>query len=277
MESFIDQSRLARDDRFTRVPLTDLTDETRKGGLLGIGRIAPNSEDGPSRIQWLIHSVFVGELQAMEAAGRTAWDFRDAPDIPFQLKLDLARQTWDEARHCEISLRLLAHTGVEVGEVFEHTLLFEAGCSDDVVLRLAGVNRALEGLAIDVFNSLKEFGRLGGDPVLAFAEDWMLTDEITHVKFGSIWLQALTESDPDRRERALAFQRTVDRLFGLTGVRGPTASEPVSLARDLRILAGFTEAEVAELEEGMKESAREGEKARRRAIIGRTRAALGGP
>ena len=69
------------------------------------------------------------------------------------------------------------------------------------MLRVCGVNRALEGLAIDVFNSMKEFGNESDDPILEFCEDWMLADEVTHVKMGSDWLRRLTDKDPDRRVR----------------------------------------------------------------------------
>ena len=98
-------------------------------------------------------------------------------------------------------------------------MLFEAACSHDPVLRLAGVNRALEGLAIDVFTTMKEFGDVAGDPVLEFCEDWMLADEVTHVKMGSDWLRRLTENDPARRAAALEFQQVVDKLFSYGGTR----------------------------------------------------------
>ena len=48
--------------------------------------------------------------------------------------------------------------GTEIGEFAEQTLLYEAACNPDPVLRLTGVNRALEGLAIDVFNTMRDFG-----------------------------------------------------------------------------------------------------------------------
>jgi uncharacterized ferritin-like protein (DUF455 family) len=111
------------------------------------------------------------------------------------------------------------------------------------------VNRALEGLAIDVFNTMKEFGDLSADPVLAACEDWMLADEVTHVKMGSDWLRRLTENDPERRDRALEFQRTVDKLFSLGGFRGETDDNPIQLARKFRELAGFSTEEIDELSE----------------------------
>ena len=103
------------------------------------------------------------------------------------------------------------------------------------------MNRALEGLAIDVFNTMREFGDISGDPVLEFCEDWMLADEVTHVKMGSDWLRRLTENDPERRERALEFQRGVDKLFSLGGFRGETDENPIQLARKLRAMAGFSD------------------------------------
>jgi uncharacterized ferritin-like protein (DUF455 family) len=194
----------------------------------------------------------VGEIQALEGAGRTCWDFdtgdgRD--EAPFALKLDMARQCWDEARHVEISIKLTEHMGTEIGEFSEGTFLYEAACNPDPVLRLTGVNRALEGLAIDVFNTMREFGQDAGDPILEFCEDWMLADEVTHVKMGSDWLRRITADDPERRQNALEFQKVVDKLFSLGGFRGEEDESPVKLARRFRELAGFEDAEIDEIAE----------------------------
>src|SRR5947199_357250 len=83
-----------------------------------------------------------------------------------------------------------------------------------------------------------------GDPVLSFCEDWMLADEVTHVKMGSDWLRRLTDGDPERRERALEFQRVVDKLFSFRGFRGEADDSPIQLARTFRRMAGFGDAEV---------------------------------
>jgi len=93
--------------------------------------------------------------------------------------------------------------------------------------------------------------------VLEFCEDWMLADEVTHVKMGSDWLRRLTEKDPDRRERALEFQRTVDKIFNLGGFRGEDEENPVQLARRFRELAGFTDEENDELSTLARESTEE--------------------
>src|SRR6516165_10528135 len=204
MRQFFPVEELARDERFHRVTMRDRGNDPRGAphteGPRRSNRLTPERRDASDNARGLMHGIFVGEIQALEGAGRTCWDFDtgDGRDqAPFLLKLDMARQCWDEARHVEISCKLSDHMGSEIGEFGEGTILYEAACNPDPVLRLTGVNRALEGLAIDVFNTMKEFGNASNDPVLEFCEDWMLADEVTHVKMGSDWLRRLTEHDEE--------------------------------------------------------------------------------
>jgi uncharacterized ferritin-like protein (DUF455 family) len=101
---------------------------------------------------------------------------------------------------------------------------------------------------------MKEFGEASGDPVLTFCEDWMLADEVTHVKMGSDWLRRLTEHDPERRERALEFQRVVDKLFSFRGFRGEADDNPIQLARRFRRMAGFDDREIDEIAQASEEA-----------------------
>src|SRR5205807_2337454 len=97
-----------------------------------------DDEQGPDRARSLMHGIFMGEVQALEAAGRTCWDFEtaegsstDSDKAPFALKLDMARQCWDEARHVEISVKLADWMGTEIGEFAEGRGLYQAGCNPD--------------------------------------------------------------------------------------------------------------------------------------------------
>jgi uncharacterized ferritin-like protein (DUF455 family) len=264
MKKILPVEELARDSRFVRTRIEDAIADPRQARVAerntGSARLEPQRPAAADRARQLMHGIFMGELQALEGAGRTTFDFDD-DEVPFQLKLDMARQSWDESRHVEISVKLAEHMGTSIGEFSEATFLYEAACAPDALLRLTGVNRALEGLAIDVFNTMKEFGESSGDPILAACEDWMLADEVTHVKMGSDWLRRLTENDPERRERALDFQRTVDKLFSLGGFRGETDENPIQLARKFRQMAGFTDAEIDELSEVAAEAQAEAEAA----------------
>src|ERR1041384_6631579 len=236
MKRILPVEELARDERFERIRIEDAIFDPRNANTVGKDRsgLKPSDSESPDGARQLMHAIFAGEIQALEGAGRTCWDFDTGDgreDAPFALKLDMARQCWDEARHVEISVKLTEHMGSHIGEYSEGTFLYEAACNPDPVLRLTGVNRALEGLAIDVFNTMKEFGDVASDPVLALCEDWMLTDAGTHGKMGVDGLRRRTEAAAARRERALEFQRVVHKLFPRGGFRGGADASPVRLAR----------------------------------------------
>src|SRR5262244_946337 len=185
MERPIAYDKLAREDRFVRMRARRVGDIRAEQGL-------PRMPDLSSieSIRERVHGILVGELQAMEGAGRTVYDF---PDAPWEFTMDMARQTWDESRHVEIYIRLVEHLGGCIGEFPETTILWRCACAEDAAARVAGVNRGLEGLACDVFNQLVHIARRMGDPILERAVDFVLADEITHVRMGSKWLTRLTE------------------------------------------------------------------------------------
>jgi uncharacterized ferritin-like protein (DUF455 family) len=81
-----------------------------------------------------MHGIFCGEVQAMEAAGRTLFDF---PDTPWEFQLDMARQVWDESRHTEIFQRLLEYMGAEPGDYVETEVLWRCTQADDPAVRVA--------------------------------------------------------------------------------------------------------------------------------------------
>ena len=241
MERLIAFDKLAREDRFVRM-------RAREVAQIKVDQGLPPFPDLASResIKERAHGIMVGEMQAMEGAGRTVYDF---PDAPWEFTMDMARQVWDESRHLEIYLRLLEHLGGYPGEFPETTILWRCACAEDAAARVAGVNRGLEGLACDVFNQLVHIARKMGDPVLERAVDFVLADEITHVRMGSKWLAKLTEGDPERRRRAVEFQETIDERFNLGGVRqdGDHESVLISIATEARQLGGFTDDEIQRL------------------------------
>ena len=206
--------------------------------------IDPNAGAADHRLKMRLHGIFVGELQALEGAGRSLWDF---PESPWAFKMNMARQCWDEARHVQIYEKLLEHAGGEVGMYAESTFLFECCCADDPALRVAGVNRGLEGLACDVFRDMIEYAKKTDDTVMEQAVDYVLADEITHVRFGSDWVREFTKNDPERLKAAQDFRREVDRQFNFGGARSAEEGAAIPIAWEDRKEAGFTEEELQEL------------------------------
>src|SRR3989442_570321 len=117
----------------------------------------------------------------------------------------------------------------------EAAILWRCACAEAAAARVAGVNRGLEGLACDVFNQLVHIARKIGDPILERAVEFVLADEITHVRMGSKWLTKLTEGDPERRRKAIEFQETIDERFNLGGVRreGDHQAVTIPIATDV--------------------------------------------
>ncbi len=255
MERLIAYDKLAREDRLVRM-------RAREVAQLKVDQGLPPFPDLLSRdsIKERVHGIMVGELQAMEGAGRSVYDF---PDTPWEFTMDMARQVWDESRHVEIYVRLLEHLDGYIGEFPETTILWRCACAEDAAARVAGVNRGLEGLACDVFNQLVHIARKMGDPILERAVDYVLADEITHVRMGSQWMRKLTEGDPERLQRALDFQANIDNLFNFQGGRTTREASPqvafplgdkqinfdatITIAREARLLAGFTDEEIDRL------------------------------
>ena len=282
MKRFIDPQELARDQRFVRqdnaqaTVLASLPDDVDavvsvfekftpmiEASVQGTAAQPLFEEYGPgfgltilnepldpeapaalTRLLLRMHGIFVGELQALEGAARSLWDF---PDAPWEFKMNMARQCWDEARHVQIFEKLLTHLGGEVGMFPESTFLFEACCSDDPAMRVAGVNRGLEGLACDVFRDMIRYGEKTGDEVLKQAVDYVLADEITHVRFGSEWVKEFTKNDPEHLERTQAFRREVDKQFSFGGARSDREDAAIPIAWEDRVEAGFSEEELQEL------------------------------
>jgi uncharacterized ferritin-like protein (DUF455 family) len=241
MDRLIAYDRLAREDRFVRMRARDVGELKVAQGLPPFAGLATREQ-----MRDRVHGILVGELQAMEGAGRTVFDF---PDAPWEFTMDMARQVWDESRHVEIYLELLDHLGGYVGEFPETTILWRCACAEDAAARVAGVNRGLEGLACDVFNQLVHIARKLEDPILERSVDFVLADEITHVRMGSRWLNELTRGDVERRRKAIAFQDSIDERFNLGGSRQDGEHElvAISIAKDARRLAGFTDEEIERL------------------------------
>ncbi len=206
--------------------------------------IRPGMPATNTRLLLRMHGIFVGEIQALEGAGRSLWDF---PDAPWEFKMNMARQCWDEARHVQVYEKLLERLGGEPGMFPESTFLFECACSDDPAMRVAGVNRGLEGLACDVFRDLIRFAEQTDDDTMRQAVDYVLADELTHVRFGSEWVKEFTQDDPERFKRAQDFRRDVDKQFSFGGARSDREDAAIPIAWEDRKEAGFSQDELEEL------------------------------
>src|SRR2546423_13912975 len=61
----------------------------------------------------MLHREYNNEIQNAEIAAQTLVDF---PDAPWELRMQLARQCWDETRHARMFLRRVIELGGRKGE-----------------------------------------------------------------------------------------------------------------------------------------------------------------
>jgi uncharacterized ferritin-like protein (DUF455 family) len=86
-----------------------------------------------------------------------------------------------------------------------------------------------------------------GDEKMRQAIDYVLADELTHVRFGSEWVREFTKDDPERFKRTQDFRREVDKQFSFGGSRSDREDAAIPIAWEDRKEAGFTEEELREL------------------------------
>jgi hypothetical protein len=60
-----------------------------------------------------------------------------------------------------------------------------------------------------VFRDMIKYAETTGDETMRQAIDYVLADELTHVRFGSDWVKEFTRDDPEHFQRAQDFRRQV--------------------------------------------------------------------
>src|SRR5438552_19072312 len=106
MDRLIAYDRLAREDRFVRMRARDVGELKVEQGMPPFPGLASREQ-----MRDRVHGILVGEMQAMEGAGRTVFDF---PDALCEFNIAMARQVWDDSRHAEMRLDLLVNIGCVV-------------------------------------------------------------------------------------------------------------------------------------------------------------------
>jgi hypothetical protein len=173
MDRPIAYDRLAREDRFVRMRTRDVAGTPRwSRGLAAVPDLSSRES-----MRDRVHGILVGELQAMEGAGRTVYDF---PDAPWEIHhghgapgVGRVASRRDVPRACST-----ISAATSASSPRRH-------CCGAVRARRTpppawpACNRGLEGLACDVFNQLIHIARKIGDPVLERSVDYVLADEIT--------------------------------------------------------------------------------------------------
>jgi len=203
-----------------------------------------------------LHRHMHNEMQTLEIVAQSIADF---PDTPWELRMQLARQCWDETRHTQILYRRLRAIGGRKGEF--PIMNYEWGVTqilDSLPARLAVQNRTFEGGEMDLLRQQQTMWSEVGDEDTAALMDTLLADEVQHVRYANRWLKQMAQENP---RILLQVATGVQRLRQVTAGLAPEPGERNAVGVDLtafthvevmanledRRLAEFTEAELAEL------------------------------
>jgi uncharacterized ferritin-like protein (DUF455 family) len=142
----------------------------------------------------ILHRHMTNEMTSVDMAAICVAEF---PDAPWELRMELARQAWDEARHVRVLHRRLKELGGHKGEFPITTLEWDITCAcDNLVGRITIQNRTLEAGAMDVIGLITQTMRTAGDTTTADILDGINTDEIQHVRFANRWIKKLSQKNP---------------------------------------------------------------------------------
>jgi uncharacterized ferritin-like protein (DUF455 family) len=203
-----------------------------------------------------LHRHMHNEMQNLEIVAQTLVDF---PETPWQLRMELARQCWDETRHCSLLHKRLLETGGFKGEF--PVMNFEWGVvcmTDSLAGRLAIQNRTFEGGEMDLLRQLVNKWKEAGDEQTSQMIDGILADEVQHVRFANQWLKKMAAENP---RILLKVAMAVHLLKKVTEALAPNAGETNAVGVNLsayvhtdvfasmedRRLAEFTEEELKEI------------------------------
>ena len=186
----------------------------------------------------LIHAVAHIEFNAINLAWDAVYRFRDMPQAFYD---DWVRVADEEAYHFSLLQARLRALGHDYGDFHAHNGLWEMArdTAHDVLVRMALVPRVLEARGLDVTPGMMARLSAAGDEDTVALLEIILRDEIGHVEIGSRWFRRLCE------QRGLApesvFRELIQRYMK-GQIKGP-------FHRDARLQAGFSESELAALEQ----------------------------
>ncbi len=153
-----------------------------------------HSEGDPLREVEFFHRQMNEEINGMENAARNLADF---PDADWEIRMCIARQCSDEARHVEMFRQILEERGGHVGMSpvlnFQFRIITNV---DTLVGRLAVQNRSFEAEGVDAVDPEIQAARERGDTRLSELYDAQLADEICHVRFANEFIDRKTSQSP---------------------------------------------------------------------------------
>ena len=167
------------------------------------------------------HGLMDAELGAAELMARNS---HEHPAMPWDFHVDMARQTWDEARHARMhDILMRTELGCAWGDYPVGFRYFRSVYAHDLVGRLALFNSTSEQRAMWRHSRRRAVLVERGQETIAKVFDYLLADEVPHVHNRVRWGAHLMDVDEEAyRARVRELRAGLDP----TGQLRETASQP---------------------------------------------------
>ena len=184
-----------------------------------------------------IHAIAHIEFNAIHLAWDMLYRFRGLPE---QFYIDWLIVAHDECRHFLMLNNHLQTLDCTYGDLPSHDSLWVMAVrtETDLLARLSLVPRYLEARGLDVTPAMLKKLHNVNDTETAKILDIILEEEVSHVEFGSKWLNYVCEQQ-NLSPVDVFFEKV--KIYMKGQIRGP-------FNRELRLRAGFTEQELDQLE-----------------------------
>jgi len=201
-----------------------------------------NYPDGDPRKDFeFFHRQMNEEINGLENSARCLADF---PDADWELRMQLARQCSDEARHVIMFREVFERRGGQVGQFpvinFQYRIITKI---DSLAGRMAVQNRSFEADGLDAIRFGIDEARAKGDEELATLFDAQLADEINHVRFANEWIHILAKRSPMTVIKIARALNDAQTAF-LHAMEGGKADIRYDVSDEVRLEAGFDAGEV---------------------------------
>ncbi len=171
------------------------------------------------------HQLLYGEVETTDRTGKMLAEF---PELPWPMRMGLAHQMWDEARHIEIVAKAVEdELGGKLGYGPWSLLWWWMQNDPDPLKRLTVTNSWAEANLMQTLREWRQEASKRGYSRIAELADYLQADERTHVMLGTDWIRELTKDDPAHRDELVAWgQKAIDRMNAFWSDSGKPRDDP---------------------------------------------------
>ncbi len=165
------------------------------------------------------HQLLYGEVETTDRMGKMLAEF---PELPWEMRLELAHQMWDEARHIEIVAKACEdELGGALGYGPWSLVWWWMQNEQDPLKRITVTNSWAEATLMHTLRLWQTNAAERGYARIAELADYLQADELTHVTLATHWIRRLTAQDPEHRDELVRWGR--EAIDYITSFQGPPA------------------------------------------------------